>query len=174
MTTTLMPVPRAIFRPTLTILLVALAILLPSYGLAARGRGEVADDLRVVFYIPNRLVGSPQAGMLAAGLQEVRGRGRKALITVRNGGVGAQRQDLTQLMRSGDFDLIVTNGQSNAVICADLLARFAERRCLVFDAYLPGVAGLHTLLFNRREQSFSGRLSGRTPGKRGHRQSRPG
>ena len=138
-----------------------LGLILP-VALFGFGRAEAPADLQVALYLPSRLVGSPQAHTLAEGLQEARAAGRRAVITVYDGSAGQQRRELTELMDSTDFDLIVTSGQSNAVFCAELLARFPTKRCLVFDAYLPGETGLHTLLFNRHEQAFlAGYLAGR-------------
>jgi simple sugar transport system substrate-binding protein len=141
------------------IVFLALAVLVGS-PLFATGNSEqesgTEDSLSVLVFIPGVLAGSPPYSSLADGTNAFLARHPDATAKIYEAGFNQAEweQQLTSLVATGAYDLVLTTNPSMTDLCANVGKKFPDQKFVVTDAYMEGNGQIRTYLYNQYEQSF--------------------
>ena len=143
-------------RLRLSALALALAAAAALSGCARKAAEAPAEPPKVAVFVPGLVSGSPIYEQLVAGAEKAVAEIPGASLRVVEAGFNqAEWQDkLSALAASGEFDLIVSSNPSIPELCKKAAADFPKARFFVADAWLPGAAGLHTVIYNQYEQGY--------------------
>ena len=122
-----------------------------------------AERFSVLVYITGVVAGSPPYELLAAGAQEFAGAHDTARVTVYEAGFNQAEweEQLTSLVASGEYDLVLGSNPSLPEICAEVGKKFPEQRFIITDAWYQGNPQISAWLYNQYEQSlYLGYLAG--------------
>lgn len=146
--------------------LTAFLILLPSapaYSGASREKRAGTDSLSVLVYITGMTAGSPPYELLARGAESFAASHGNVTVKVYEAGFNQAEweEQLTSLVASGEYDLVLGTNPSLPEICVNIGKKFPNQKFIITDAEYSGSAQISTWLYNQYEQSlFLGYLAG--------------
>ncbi|MDR0452781.1 MAG: BMP family ABC transporter substrate-binding protein [Treponema sp.] len=146
--------------------LAAFLFLLPlasAYPGASREKQAGPDSLSVLVYITGMIAGSPTYELLAEGAENfAAGRGNVTVKVYEAGFNQAEwEEQLTSLVASGEYDLVLGSNPSLPEICVNVGKKFPNQKFIITDAEHGGSSQISTYLYNQYEQSlFLGYLAG--------------
>ena len=149
------------------ILLFAL-LAVPAFATGSRDSGgtqaRTADrPLSILVYITGMRAGSPPYDLLAQGVESFAAAHRNVTYRIYEAGFNQAEweEQLTSLVASGEYDLVLGSNPSLPEICVNVSAKFPNQRFIITDAQLEGHPRIATYLYNQYEQSlYLGYLAG--------------
>jgi simple sugar transport system substrate-binding protein len=116
----------------------------------------VDDSLSVLVYITGIVAGSPTYELLAAGAEEFTKSHPNVTAKVYEAGFNQAEweEQLTSLVASGEYDIVLGSNPSLPEICANVGKQFPEQKFIITDAFYEGNSQISTFLYNQYEQSF--------------------
>ena len=144
--------------------LVAMAAL-PAFAGGTRDRAPTAGDrpVSVLVYVTGMLAGSPTYELMAEGAENFAATHRNVTIKVYEAGFNQAEweEQLTSLVASGEYDLVLGSNPSLPELCVNVSNRFPNQKFIILDAELEGHPQIATYLYNQYEQSlYLGYLAG--------------
>jgi simple sugar transport system substrate-binding protein len=127
------------------------------------GAAGTPSSLSVLVYITGVTAGSPSYEMLAAGAEEFAKEHSGVRVKVYEAGFNQAEweEQLTSLVASGEYDLVLGSNPSLPEICANVGKKFPNQKFIITDAEYSGNPQISTYLYNQYEQSlFLGYLAG--------------
>jgi simple sugar transport system substrate-binding protein len=122
-----------------------------------------AEKLSVLVYITGMVAGSPPYELMAAGAEEFAAKHEGVTVKVYEAGFNQAEweEQLTSLVASGEYNLVLGSNPSLPEICANVGKKFPKQRFIITDAQLEGNPQISTYLYNQYEQSlYLGYLAG--------------
>ncbi|MDR1319728.1 MAG: BMP family ABC transporter substrate-binding protein, partial [Treponema sp.] len=135
-------------------------------------------DLSVLVYITGVVAGSPPYELLAAGAESFAAEHGGVRVKIYEAGFNQAEweEQLTSLVASGEYDLVLGSNPSLPEICARVGEKFPDQKFIITDARYEGNPRISTYLYNQYEQSLylgylagliaSGDMTGDRPQKR--------
>ncbi|MGB4405554.1 MAG: BMP family ABC transporter substrate-binding protein [Sphaerochaeta sp.] len=120
-------------------------------------------SLSVLVYIAGVTAGSPPYEALAEGATEFASENPNVTVKVYEAGFNQAQweEQLTSLVATGEYDLVLTSNPSLPEICASIGKKFPKQKFVITDAFMEGNPQIRTYLFNQYEQSlYLGYLAG--------------
>ena len=120
-------------------------------------------SLSVLVYIAGVTAGSPPYEALAEGATEFASENQNITVKVYEAGFNQAQweEQLTSLVATGEYDLVLTSNPSLPEICASIGKKFPKQKFVITDAFMEGNPQIRTYLFNQYEQSlYLGYLAG--------------
>ncbi|MFA5468023.1 MAG: BMP family ABC transporter substrate-binding protein [Sphaerochaetaceae bacterium] len=146
----------------LSLLMVVFALSLFAGG--GMEKREVEEpSLSILVYITGVVAGSPPYTAMAEGALEFAAGHPGVNVKVYEAGFNQAEweEQLTALVASGEWDLIIGSNPSLPEICENIAKKFPKARFIITDAYLEGHPQISTYLYNQYEQSlYLGYLAG--------------
>ncbi|MDR2402793.1 MAG: BMP family ABC transporter substrate-binding protein [Spirochaetaceae bacterium] len=144
---------------TVILLTVFLFILAAAQIFAAGGSdGRIKKDsgFSILVYITGMVAGSPPYELLAAGAESFAAAHDTVRVKIYEAGFNQAEweEQLTSLVASGEYDLVLGSNPSLPEICARVGEKFPNVRFIITDAWFPGNPRIATWLYNQYEQSF--------------------
>jgi simple sugar transport system substrate-binding protein len=130
---------------------------------AARGESGEAGTFSVLVYITGVVAGSPPYELLAAGAEAFAAARDNVRVMVYEAGFNQAEweEQLSSLVASGEYDLVLGSNPSLPEICANVGKKFPEQRFIITDAWYEGNPRISAYLYNQYEQSlYLGYLAG--------------
>ncbi|MDR0602267.1 MAG: BMP family ABC transporter substrate-binding protein [Treponema sp.] len=127
------------------------------------GNPDGQARLSVLVYITGVMAGSPSYEMLAAGAEEFATGHSGVRVKIYEAGFNQAEweEQLTSLVASGEYDLVLGSNPSLPEICARVGEKFPDQKFIITDAVYSGNSRICTYLYNQYEQSlFLGYLAG--------------
>jgi simple sugar transport system substrate-binding protein len=124
---------------------------------------EPGRQMSVLVYITGMLAGSPTYQLMADGANDFAAENPGLTVKVYEAGFNQAEweEQLTSLVASGEYDLVIGSNPSLPEICASVAAKFPSQKFVITDAELAGNPQIRTYLFNQYEQSlYLGYLAG--------------
>ncbi|GHT55653.1 BMP family ABC transporter substrate-binding protein [Spirochaetia bacterium] len=121
------------------------------------------QSLSVLVYITGVVAGSPPYELLASGAEEFAAGHSNVTVKVYEAGFNQAEweEQLTSLVASGEYDLVLGSNPSLPEICEKVGAKFPRQKFIITDAELSGNPQISTYLYNQYEQSlYLGYLAG--------------
>jgi simple sugar transport system substrate-binding protein len=131
-------------------------LLIPLAMLGASGTQEKnKDTLQVLVYISGVLDGSPTYQALADGANEFAADHPQVTVKVYEAGYNQAEWEsqLTSLVASGTYDLVLTTNPSMPEICNNISKKFPKQKFVVTDGYLEGNPNICTYSFDQYQQA---------------------
>ncbi|GHV66356.1 BMP family ABC transporter substrate-binding protein [Spirochaetia bacterium] len=153
-------------------LVVLLAALMPLAPLYAGGKKEAEtrapdprapERLSVLVYITGMVAGSPPYELLAAGAESFAASHSNVSVKIYEAGFNQAtwEEQLTDLVASGEYNLVLGSNPSLPEICIKVGSKFPNQKFIITDAQLAGNPQICTYLYNQYEQSlYLGYLAG--------------
>jgi simple sugar transport system substrate-binding protein len=156
---------KTVFRfSSFTARLAVCLVLLTPFSAFALGSGEKAgDSLSVLVYITGMVAGSPTYELLAQGALEFAESHSNITVKVYEAGFNQAEweEQLTSLVASGEYNLVLGSNPSLPEICANVGKKFPKQKFVITDAQYSGNSQISTYLYNQYEQSlYLGYLAG--------------
>jgi len=117
----------------------------------------------VLVFITGVIAGSPSYELLAQGAQEFAQNNRNINIKIYEAGMNQAQWEsqLTQMVSSGEYDIVLGSNPSLPEICAETAKRFPNQKFIITDAQYEGNSQIRTYFYNQYEQSlYLGYLAG--------------
>jgi riboflavin transport system substrate-binding protein len=132
------------------------ALALAALCLIAAFASAAPADRSVCVFVPGVVSGSPIYEQLVAGAKRAVAESPGATIKVVEGGFDQSEWlgKLSSIAATGEFGLIVSSNPAIPELCAQVASSFPKVRFFVADAWLPGNASIHTVLYNQVEQGY--------------------
>jgi simple sugar transport system substrate-binding protein len=148
-------------KKTLSVLLALGALVLFGCKAKAPETGK-NDDFSVLVYITGMRAGSPPYELLAAGAEEFAASGQIKVKVYEAGYNQAEwESQLSSLVESGEYDLVLGSNPSLPEICANVGKKFPKQRFIITDAWDEGNPQVSAYFYNQYEQSlYLGYLAG--------------
>jgi len=132
---------------------------------AGNMEGEMAKtpSLSILVYITGVTAGSPPYTALAEGATEFASENQNITVKVYEAGFNQAQweEQLTALVATGEYDLVLGSNPSLPEICASIAKKFPKQKFVITDAFMEGNPQIRTYLYNQYEQSlFLGYLAG--------------
>lgn len=144
-----------------------ITLLLSTGALGAAGRAEQVQgeqrSLSVLVYITGVMAGSPPYTALAEGAQQFAAELEQVTVKIYEAGFNQAQweEQLTSLVATGEYDVVLGSNPSLPEIAARVGAKFPEQRFIITDSMLEGNSQIRTYLYNQYEQSlYLGYLAG--------------
>ncbi|HHU88487.1 MAG: BMP family ABC transporter substrate-binding protein [Sphaerochaetaceae bacterium] len=132
--------------------------------LFGRGGKEVTKgESSVLVYITGVVAGSPPYTAMAEGALEFAALHENVKVKVYEAGFNQAEweEQLTALVATGEYDLVLGSNPSLPEICEKIAKKFPSMRFIITDAFFEGHPQIKTFLFNQYEQSlYLGYLAG--------------
>jgi simple sugar transport system substrate-binding protein len=145
-----------------TVLLLLLP-LTPVYSGGSKEKPAQAGSFSVLVYITGMVAGSPTYELLAQGAESFAADHRNVTVKVYEAGFNQAEweEQLTSLVASGEYDLVLSTNPSLPEICANVGEKFPRQKFIITDAQYAGSGQISTYLYNQYEQSlYLGYLAG--------------
>ncbi|WP_422478425.1 BMP family ABC transporter substrate-binding protein [Pleomorphochaeta sp. DL1XJH-081] len=149
------------------VLALIVSFLVPAGTLFAAGQAEAEsgapESLSVLVYITGVMAGSPPYTALAEGAQEFASGHDAVTVKIYEAGFNQAEweEQLTSLVATGEYDLVLGSNPSLPEICERVGAKFPDQKFIITDAFSEGNGQIRTYLYNQYEQSlFLGYLAG--------------
>jgi simple sugar transport system substrate-binding protein len=126
-------------------------------------RGGQRDSLSALVYITGVTAGSPPYELLAAGAESFAASHEGVSVKVYEAGFNQAEweEQLTSLVASGEYDIVLGSNPSLPEICANVGKKFPNQKFIITDAAYTGNPQISTYLYNQYEQSlYLGYLAG--------------
>jgi simple sugar transport system substrate-binding protein len=136
--------------------------LTPAYSGPARERAGT-DSFSILVYITGMTAGSPVYELLAQGAESFAASRDNVTVKVYEAGFNQAEweEQLTSLVASGEYDLVLGANPSLPEICVNVGKKFPKQKFIITDAECGGSDQIVTYLYNQYEQSlFLGYLAG--------------
>jgi len=120
-------------------------------------------SLSILVYITGVTAGSPPYTALAEGATEFAAENQNITVKVYEAGFNQAQweEQLTSLVATGEYDLVLGSNPSLPEICASIAKKFPKQKFVITDAFMEGNPQIRTYLYNQYEQSlFLGYLAG--------------
>jgi simple sugar transport system substrate-binding protein len=120
-------------------------------------------ELSVLVYITGVTAGSPPYELLAAGAESFAAEHGGVRVKIYEAGFNQAEweEQLTSLVASGEYDLVLGSNPSLPEICARVGEKFPDQKFIITDAQYEGNPRISTYLYNQYEQSlYLGYLAG--------------
>lgn len=150
----------------LALVLVAM-LLASSVSIFAAGSTEQVPaqqkSLSVLVYITGVMAGSPPYTALAEGAQEFAAANENVTVKIYEAGFNQAQweEQLTSLVATGEYDVVLGSNPSLPEICERVGAKFPKQKFIITDAQKAGNSQIRTYLYNQYEQSlYLGYLAG--------------
>ncbi len=121
------------------------------------------SSLSILVYITGVTAGSPPYTALAEGATEFASENPNVQVKVYEAGFNQAQweEQLTSLVATGEYDLVLGSNPSLPEICASIGKKFPKQKFVITDAFMEGEKQIRTYLYNQYEQSlFLGYLAG--------------
>jgi simple sugar transport system substrate-binding protein len=137
-------------------LFVSLLLLLLFTSCAGKREAAAPSSLSVLVYITGVAAGSPPYEMLAAGAENFAAAHDNVRVKIYEAGFNQAEweEQLTSLVASGEYDLVLGSNPSLPEICAAVGENFPDQKFIITDAEYTGNPRISTWLYNQYEQSF--------------------
>ncbi|MDR2134818.1 MAG: BMP family ABC transporter substrate-binding protein [Treponema sp.] len=146
------------------IILFILFLNCPLFAIGAKDTGKAkSGDLSVLVYITGVVAGSPPYELLAAGAESFAAEHNGVRVKIYEAGFNQAEweEQLTSLVASGEYDLVLGSNPSLPEICAGVGEKFPDQKFIITDAKYEGNPRIGTYLYNQYEQSlYLGYLAG--------------
>ncbi|MDR0710235.1 MAG: BMP family ABC transporter substrate-binding protein [Spirochaetaceae bacterium] len=122
-----------------------------------------SDSFSVLVYITGIMAGSPTYELLAQGAESFAAARDNVKVKVYEAGFNQAEweEQLTSLVASGEYDLVLGTNPSLPEICVNVGKKFPNQKFIITDAEYGGSGQISTWLYNQYEQSlFLGYLAG--------------
>ncbi|MDR2419316.1 MAG: BMP family ABC transporter substrate-binding protein [Treponema sp.] len=150
-----------------TLLSLAVALLLSPSLFASGARSATQTptpaSLSVLVYITGVVAGSPPYELLVQGAHDFAAAHDGVTIKVYEAqfNQATWEEQLTSLVASGEYDLVLGSNPSLPEICENVARKFPKQKFVITDAELAGNPQISTYLYNQYEQSlYLGYLAG--------------
>jgi simple sugar transport system substrate-binding protein len=133
-----------------------------AYSGPSRERAR-ADSFSVLVYITGMTAGSPIYELMAQGAENFAASRSNVTVKIYEAGFNQAEweEQLTSLVASGEYDLVLGTNPSLPEICVNVGRKFPNQKFIITDAEYPGSNQISTYLYNQYEQSlFLGYLAG--------------
>ena len=123
---------------------------------------QTSDEFSVLVYISGNLAGSPPYQKLNDGALEFAKKYPSVKIKTYEAGYNQAEWEsqLTSLVATNQYDIVLTTNPSLAEICDNISKKFPNQKFLITDAYFEGNQNIATYEFNQYQQSYIlGRLA---------------
>ncbi len=120
-------------------------------------------SLSILVYITGVTAGSPPYTALAEGATEFALENQNVTVKIYEAGFNQAQweEQLTSLVATGEYDLVLGSNPSLPEICASIGKKFPKQKFVITDAFMEGNPQIRTYLYNQYEQSlFLGYLAG--------------
>jgi simple sugar transport system substrate-binding protein len=127
------------------------------FALGARDSPEQKSGrLSVLVYITGARAGSPPYELMAAGAEEFAAARNDVDLKIYEAGFNQAEweEQLSSLVASGDYDLVLGSNPSLPEICASVGKKFPGQKFIITDAQYEGNPQISTFLYNQYEQSY--------------------
>ncbi|MCL2271211.1 MAG: BMP family ABC transporter substrate-binding protein [Treponema sp.] len=121
------------------------------------------ESLSVLVFITGVIAGSPSYELLSQGAQEFALNNKNIEIKIYEAGMNQAQWEsqLTQMVSSGEYDIVIGSNPSLPEICAEVAKRFPNQKFIITDAQYEGHPQIRTFFYNQYEQSlYLGYLAG--------------
>jgi simple sugar transport system substrate-binding protein len=134
------------------------------FGCKAK-QSNVGQDkgFSILVYITGVIAGSPTYELMATGADEFAQARNNVKVMIYEAGFNQAEweEQLTSLVSSGEFDLVLGSNPSLPEICASVGKKFPNQKFAIADAFYEGNPQICTWLYNQYEQSlYLGYLAG--------------
>lgn len=147
--------------------LLVIVVMMVSLSLFAAGKAEqIAGEqkpLSVLVYITGVMAGSPPYTAMGEGAQEFAAEHENVTVKIYEAGFNQAEweEQLTSLVATGEYDVVLGSNPSLPEICERVGAKFPKARFVITDAQMVGNPQIRTYLYNQFEQSlYLGYLAG--------------
>ena len=154
-------------KRSLLVLTLIVSLMVSSGALFGAGQAErvsdTPDSLSVLVYITGVMAGSPPYTALAEGAQEFAADRDTVTVKIYEAGFNQAEweEQLTSLVATGEYDIVLGSNPSLPEICERVGAKFPKQKFIITDAFYEGNDQIRTYLYNQYEQSlFLGYLAG--------------
>jgi len=124
---------------------------------------EQSQSLSILVYITGVMAGSPPYTALAEGATEFVSEKDDVHVKIYEAGFNQAQweEQLTSLVATGEYDVVLGSNPSLPEICARIGEKFPKQKFIITDAELSGNSQIRTYLYNQYEQSlYLGYLAG--------------
>ena len=122
-----------------------------------------SNELSVLVFITGIIAGSPPYELLAEGANEFAQKYQNVKIKIYEAGVNqaAWEQQLSEMISTGEYDVVIGSNPSLPEICANAAKLFVNQKFIIADARYEGNPQIKTYSYNQYDQSvFLGYLAG--------------
>lgn len=149
------------------VVLIVSAMIIAAGSVFSAGRTESAAEsqpsLSVLVYITGVVAGSPPYTALAQGAEEFAAEHDAVTVKIYEAGFNQAEweEQLTSLVATGEYDIVLGSNPSLPEICERVGAKFPKQKFIITDAFYEGNSQIRTYLYNQYEQSlYLGYLAG--------------
>jgi len=121
------------------------------------------DSLSVLVFITGVIAGSPPYEMFADGAFDFEKSHSNVKVKIYEAGMNQSQweQQLSEMVSSGDYDVVIGSNPSLPEMCANIGKNFPKQKFVITDAEYEGNPQIRTFNYNQYEQSlFFGYLAG--------------
>ena len=142
------------------VLSICLIFLISFSVVFATGNSEIAeetkDGMSVLVYVTGVVAGSPTYQMMVEGAEEFQKERENVTLKVYEAGFNQAEWEsqLTDLVATGQYDVVVASNPSLPEICQNVAAKFKNQKFIITDAYKEGNSQITTYLYNQYEQGL--------------------
>ncbi|MCL2264464.1 MAG: BMP family ABC transporter substrate-binding protein [Treponema sp.] len=122
-----------------------------------------SHELSVLVFITGVIAGSPPYELMAEGANEFAKKYQNVKIKIYEAGVNqsAWEQQLSEMVSTGEYDVVIGSNPSLPEISANVARLYAEQKFIITDAQYEGNPQIKTYSYNQYDQSvFLGYLAG--------------
>jgi simple sugar transport system substrate-binding protein len=148
---------------TVVTVLLLLLPLTPVYSGASKEKPAQAGSFSVLVYITGMVAGSPPYELMVQGAESFAASHGNVTVKVYEAGFNQAEweEQLTSLVASGEYDLVLGTNPSLPEICVNVGKKFPNQKFIITDAQYSGSNQISTYLYNQYEQSlYLGYLAG--------------
>jgi simple sugar transport system substrate-binding protein len=112
--------------------------------------------LSVLVFITGVIAGSPPYKLMAEGAEEFSKNNDKISVKIYEAGMNQAEWEpqLTQMVSTGEYDIVLGSNPSLPEICANIAKNFPNQKFIITDALYEGNPQIRTYLYDQYEQSF--------------------
>jgi simple sugar transport system substrate-binding protein len=147
-------------KKDIMVICTVLILVLSGASLFGAGVQEMAPEgeqsLSVLVYITGVMAGSPPYTALGEGAQEFAAEHESVTVKIYEAGFNQAEweQQLTALVASGEYDVVLGSNPSLPEICERVGNKFPEQKFIIADSFYEGNDQIRTYLYNQYEQSL--------------------
>lgn len=149
-------------KKQITLIFFIALTLIPIFAGGSKETPVEDNSLSILVYISGNLAGSPPYQKLNNGALEFAAEHDNVKIKTYEAGYNQAEWEsqLTSLVASNQYDIVLTTNPSLPEICDNISQKFPNQKFLITDAYYPGNDNIATFEFNQYQQSYIlGRLA---------------
>jgi len=134
-----------------------------TFGCREKKPASESDSFSVLIFVTGVLAGSPPYELMAQGAAEFAEANSNVTVKVYEAGFNQAEweEQLTDLVSSGDYDLVLGSNPSLPEICENAGRKFPNQKFVIVDAFYEGNPQISAYFYNQYEQSlYLGYLAG--------------